>query len=208
MSIRVSIYEDNEDLRNSVVSLFGLSDRIELCGAHTDCSQVLEQVEGEQPDVILMDIDMPGRNGIEAVQLVKAKFPATEIIMFTVFDDNDRIFNALRSGASGYLLKKTSPARILEAIEDVYQGGAPMTSSIARKVLQYFPKSTAKSNELELLSAREQEILNLLVKGLSYKMIAAELTISIDTVRTHIKRIYEKLQVHSVAEAISKTHPR
>lgn len=204
MPIKVTIYEDNNALREALEVLIKGVDSYHLIATYADCLHIETDLTEAQPDVILMDIDLPGRSGIEGAHLVQKISPTTEVLMLTVFDDDDKIFKAICAGASGYLLKKTPPSRILEAIEEVYNGGAPMTPVIARKVLQLFPKTPAVNLELDKLTAREQEVLQSLARGNSYKMVAAELEISIDTVRTYIKRIYEKLHVHSVAEAISK----
>jgi DNA-binding NarL/FixJ family response regulator len=153
---------------------------------------------------VLMDIDMPVVNGLQGLAIVRKHFPEVHVLMLTVFDDNEHIFEAICAGAVGYLLKRTQPARLIEAIQDAHRGGAPMTSSIARKVLTMFAKSNQKSDNQRNLTDREQEILALLVAGNSYKMIAAALRISIDTVRSHIKNIYEKLHVHSQTEAVAK----
>lgn len=204
MPIRVSIYEDNTPLREALEVLVAGVEGYVLAGAYPDCLQVEDHLAKREVDVILMDIELPGRSGIEGAYLAKRASPATEVLMLTVFDDDDKIFQALCAGASGYLLKKTPPARILEAIEEVYNGGAPMTPAIARKVIQLFPRTPTHNAELDKLSQREQEVLQNLATGSSYKMVAAELDISIETVRTYIKRIYEKLHVHSVAEAIAK----
>jgi DNA-binding NarL/FixJ family response regulator len=204
MPIRVILYEDNAPLRDSMRILFSGLDQFDLVGSYGDCMNIEEEVRRLEPDVILMDIDMPMRTGIEGAFLAKQANPAVEVLMLTVFDDNDKVFQAICAGASGYLLKKTPPVRILEAIEDIYNGGAPMTPSIARKVLELFPRQPAANAELDKLTPRELSVLQSLAKGNSYKMVADELGISIETVRTHIKRIYEKLHVHSVAEAIAK----
>lgn len=204
MPINVTIYEDNNALREALEVLIKGVDNYNLLGTYGDCLQIETDLKQQQPDVILMDIDLPGRSGIEGAHLAKKISPASEVLMLTVFDDDDKIFKAICAGASGYLLKKTPPSKILDAIEEVYNGGAPMTPVIARKVLQLFPKTPAVNLELDKLTAREQEVLQSLARGNSYKMVAAELEISIDTVRTYIKRIYEKLHVHSVAEAINK----
>jgi DNA-binding NarL/FixJ family response regulator len=208
MPIRVAIYEDNAALRDSLSVLLTGIEQFALVGAFGDCLNIEAEVKQLDPDVILMDIDMPIRSGIEGAHLAKKVNPATEVLMLTVFDDNDKVFQAVCAGASGYLLKKTPPFKILEAIEDIYNGGAPMTPSIARKVLELFPRTPAANTELDKLSPREQQVLQSLAKGNSYKMVADELGISIETVRTHIKRIYEKLHVHSVAEAIAKAFLR
>ncbi|MBP6812208.1 MAG: response regulator transcription factor [Saprospiraceae bacterium] len=205
MTIRTLLYEDNNDLRGALAALIGGADGFELSGAFDNCMGVVEQVAALHPDVVLMDIDMPGMSGIEGVARLKKAHPKVEALMLTVFDDDDRVFQAVCAGASGYLLKKTTPERILEALREVTEGGAPMSPVIARKVLQLFPgKPTERDVELDKLSAREMEVLKTLSRGFSYKMVAAEMNIGIETVRTYIKRIYEKLQVHSVSEAVSK----
>ena len=204
MPIRILLYEDNAALRDSLRILLTGLDQFDLVGAFGDCLSIEDEVRRLEPDVVLMDIDMPGRSGIEGAFLAKQVNPSAEVLMLTVFDDNDKVFQAVCAGASGYLLKKTPPVKILEAIEDIYNGGAPMTPSIARKVLELFPRQPAVNTELDKLTPREQGVLRSLAAGNSYKMVADDLGISIDTVRTHIKRIYEKLHVHSVAEAIAK----
>lgn len=207
MPVHVIIYEDNNFLRESLSSLITKAEGFELCGAYENCNEVEAQVDVLKPNVILMDIEMAGVNGIEGLKIIRKKFPDVNVLMLTVFEDNDRVFEAICAGATGYLLKKTPPAKILDAIRDVVDGGAPMTSSIARKVLQLFPKQPARSEEIDKLTHREQQVLQLLVNGYSYKMIAAELQVTLETVRTYIKRMYEKLRVHSVTEAISKAFP-
>lgn len=204
--IRILLYEDNRDLREGMTFLLQATPTLELAGAFPDCSNVEMQVPGLKPDVILMDIDMPGRSGIEATPIVKTLRPEVQVLMLTVFEDEDKIFQAIRNGASGYLLKRTPPTEIIAAIHDVHRGGSPMTSSIARRVLQFFQQQPA-SNQPQPdydLSPRELDILKSLVKGYSYKLIAGEHFISIDTVRSHIRHIYEKLQVNSKTEAVLK----
>jgi DNA-binding NarL/FixJ family response regulator len=207
MSIGVVIYEDNIFLRNSIADLISSSATFGLKGAFENCDHVSLDMETLKPEVVLMDIEMSGTNGLQGLQIIKRKYPKVHVIMLTVFEDNDSVFEAIRAGASGYLLKKTPPEKIHEAIMDVVNGGAPMTSSIARKVLNLFPKTPSPSEELDKLAPREQEVLNLLVTGHSYKMIADKCGITLETVRSHIKRIYEKLQVHSATEAASKAFP-
>ena len=204
-NIRILLYEDNRDLREGMTFLLQATPGLSLIGAFPDTSNLEMQIPGLKPDVVLMDIDMPGRSGIDATPVVKALNPTTQVLMLTVFEDEDKIFQAIRNGASGYLLKRTSPTEIIAAIHDVHQGGSPMTSSIARRVLHFFQQEqpVAKSKDYDL-SPREHEILRSLVKGFSYKLIADEHFISIDTVRSHIRHIYEKLQVNSKTEAVLK----
>ncbi len=203
--IKVSIYEDNNHLRDSLSKLIIAFDEFELTGAFPNARSIIDNIEDEKPDVILMDIDMPGITGIEAVALVYAKFPEIKVLMQTVFDDDDKVFRSICAGAVGYILKKTAPTDLLDGIREAYIGGAPITPSIALKVLKMFKlQSAPHKNEEFDLSEREKEILSHLTKGLSYKMIADVANISIDTVRFHIKNIYEKLHVHSMTEAVSK----
>lgn len=202
--IRAILYEDNENLRNSLSSLLQWQHDVELIAAMPDARTVVADIQQFHPDVVLMDIDMPEVNGIEALKQIRRTYEQLPVIMLTVFEDNDHIFNAICAGASGYLLKKNFD-QIIPSIKDVLNGGAPLTGVIARKVLALFPKpAQTKQEEETLLSAREQELLQLLIKGYSYKMIAEELHIALETVRSHIKKIYRKLQVNSATEAIYK----
>ena len=203
-AIEVLIYEDNNDMRNGLAHLVSRTAELKLSGAFPDCMATEVQVKKLQPDVILMDIDLPGISGIQAVQLIRHFDIDVQILMLTVFDTNEKIFDALCAGASGYLLKKTAPSKIVEAINDVYAGGTPMTPEIAKKVLGHFSKQPLKNKEHYHLTDREKDILFCLTQGYSYKMIAAQLQISIDTVRFYIKQIYLKLQVNSAPEAIAK----
>jgi DNA-binding NarL/FixJ family response regulator len=205
-NLRIVIYEDNRDLREGMTFLLQATPGLALAGAFPDTSKLELHLPELEPDVVLMDIDMPGRSGLDATLMVKAIRPETQVLMLTVFEDEDKIFQAIRNGASGYLLKRTSPSEIIAAIFDVYNGGSPMTSSIARRVLHFFQKTepTELAHQDYHLSPREQEILQSLVKGYSYKLIADEHFISMDTVRSHIRHIYEKLQVNSKTEAVLK----
>ena len=184
--------------------LFEEEKALELIAALPNAETVVIDIEQLQPDVVLMDIDMPGINGVQAVKLIRNRYRQLPLIMLTVFDDNDNIFNAVCAGASGYILKQYAVEEIPSAIQNVLSGGAPMTGSVARKVLQMLPAAKPAGAETNSLSPRETEILQLLVNGYSYKMIAAKLELSIDTVRFHIKKIYDKLQVHSNTGAVSK----
>lgn len=203
-SIEVLIYEDNNDMRDGLAQLISRTAGLTLSGAFPDCMATEAQVKKLQPGVILMDIDLPGITGIQAVQLIRHFNIDVHIIMLTVFDTNEKIFDALCAGASGYLLKKTSPSKIVEAINDVHSGGTPMTPEIAKKVLGHFSAQPLKNKELYNLTEREKDILFCLTQGYSYKMIATQLQVSIDTVRFHIKQIYLKLQVNSAPEAVAK----
>ncbi len=204
MQIGIVIYEDNNNLRESLCNLITFSKDLLLLGNYARVEEVTTQIEEMQPDVILMDIDMPGMNGIEAVKQIRTFNQQVQIIMLTVFDDNRHVLDAICAGASGYLLKKHISDHLLDAITQVLQGEAPMSPGIARMVIQSMQQNSKPVNNNYNLTQREKEILSNLSKGNSYKLIAADLTISIDTVRTHIKNIYEKLQVHSQTEAVSK----
>lgn len=205
MDISVVVFEDNTLLRESLFQLISGTPGLTCAGAFPNCNDLLFNIKKTAPMVVLMDIQMPGMNGIEAVKIIKANFPEIKIIMQTVVEDDDKIFASICNGASGYLLKNTTPVRLLQAIAEVHEGGAPITPAIAQKVLDKFRRqSPTSSKELNTLSVREKEILECLVEGMSYKMIAASCKISIDTVRFHIRHIYEKLHVGSKSEAVSK----
>ncbi len=202
--IRVLIYEDNPQLREGLTMLIDGSDGFNVVASYKNCNNIIPELEAWKPDVILMDIDMPGVNGIEGLKKVREQNQEVKVLMLTVFDDNKNVFEALKNGANGYLLKKTPPAKLLEYIGDVASGGAPMTSSIATQVLKMFSEMPQQTNNEYNLSDREKQVLQLLVNGYSYKMIASDMFIAIDTVRSHIKKIYEKLQVNSKSEAVAK----
>ncbi|HTE31611.1 MAG TPA: response regulator transcription factor [Chryseolinea sp.] len=202
MAIGLLIYEDNASLRESLVTLLTLSQKYIVLGAFEECGSASEQVAELRPEVILMDIDLPGISGIEGVIRVRKVNKEVQIIMLTVFDDNTHVYDALYAGANGYLLKTYISDKLVNSIEEVLQGGAPMSPSIARMVISHMHETTA-GNDYQL-TAREKEILQSLSKGNSFKLIAAELGISLETVRTHIKHIYDKLHVQSQIEAVSK----
>jgi len=205
MEIKVAIFEDNKTLRESLQQLINSAGDMVCSGAFPDANKLHRNLLAADPDVVMMDINMPGLSGIEAVQVIREKFPHVQILMQTVFEDNDKIFAAICAGATGYILKKTAPHKMIEAILETYHGGAPMTGSVASKVLQMFRSHHLhEKKEFIDLSAREKEILSMLVKGNSYKTAAAACFISIDTVSTHVRHIYEKLHVHSKSEAVAK----
>jgi DNA-binding NarL/FixJ family response regulator len=200
----IGIIDDNDVLRTSMQLLLENSGRFRVVFSLHDVRSLLEQTEIFMPRLLLMDIDMPGINGIEAVKMVKKDYPAVDVVMFTVFEDDEKIFSSVMAGASGYLLKKTPPDKLMEALDDFVQGGAPMTGSIATRVLQMFRKQTKQTAASFNLSVREQDILTGITDGKSFKIIAAERFLSTETVRSHVKNIYEKLHVHSKAEAVAK----
>lgn len=203
--IKILLYEDNPQLREGLSMLINGTEGYDLLAAYKNCNNIVDEVEAWKPDVILMDIDMPGVNGIQGLRLIREKTSDVKVLMLTVFDDNKNVFESLKAGANGYVLKKTPPAKLLEYIGEAASGGAPMTASIATQVLKRFSEiQTPVAGEDYNLSEREKEVLQFLVNGYSYKMIAAEMYISIDTVRSHIKKIYEKLHVNSKSEAVAK----
>ncbi len=203
--IRVLVYEDNKARQEALQLLLEHTADMECAGIHENCEHVVAEVHEAKPDVVLMDIDMPKVNGIEGLKLIRQHAPNVHIIMQTVFEDDEKIFQAIRAGAHGYFLKKTPSQKLIEGIREVLEGGAPMTPIVARKVLEMYHEqpAAAKQNKFQL-SERELEILSLLVKGMSYKMIAEAANISWHTVNGHFKKIYEKLHVHSATEAVKK----
>jgi DNA-binding NarL/FixJ family response regulator len=204
MTIAVSVVEDDVRVRGSLARLIDRSEGFRCVSQHPSAENALEDLPRVRPAVVLMDINLPGMNGVDCVRHLKALLPETQIIMLTVYEDTELIFAALAAGATGYLLKRTPPAALLASIREVQCGGSPMTSHIARKVVQSFQRSGAPSGAAEGLSPREHEVLDHLARGYLYKEIASALGISYDTVHTHIRRIYEKLQVHSRTEAVAK----
>lgn len=200
--IRLYIYEDDKDLREGLSQFLSFTGDFSVVCSFGNCDTIQTDLQSADVDVILMDIDMPGTNGIEGIKLAKALKPNIHILVFTVFDDDRKIFDAICAGADGYLLKKTAPEKIIEALKDVHNGGSPMTPSIAKKVLNAFPKVNNQNSEP--LTEKEREVLQQLVNGKSYKQIADILNIGIETVRTHIKHIYTKLHVSSMSQAVAK----
>jgi DNA-binding NarL/FixJ family response regulator len=204
MKYRIAIFDDNKSRRDSLRTLFSMIDGMECVGEFEDCRQILNNIKKCQPNLVLMDIDMPYVNGIEGVIQIRTEYPTLKIIMQTVFEDNDKVFSAICAGADGYLLKQTSPDKLLDGMKEVMEGGAPMTPIIAKKVLSLVNKQNQifKNSNFEL-TKRELEILNFLVKGYSYKMIAEVCFISYPTVNSHISNIYSKLKVESVGGAVA-----
>jgi DNA-binding NarL/FixJ family response regulator len=199
--ITLVLFEDNERLRESLVYLLNNTEGFTVLADYNNCNDAASAMRIYKPDVVLMDIDMPGKTGMEGVRMVKEAMPFTAVIMFTVFEDEDKLFECLCAGANGYMLKKTAPGKLIDAIQEVRDGGAPMSPSIARKVLNSFKHT---KSTLYNLTPRELDVLQLLIKGYSSKMIASELIISFDTARSHLKNIYTKLHVNCGKEAISK----
>jgi DNA-binding NarL/FixJ family response regulator len=202
--IRVAIFEDNNHLRKSLTTLLESSGKMVVCGAFEDCNALLRDIRQCQPDVILMDIRMPGTSGIDGLKLIKQTWPEKIVVMQTVFDSDDKIMAAICGGANGYILKNSTPEAYLQSVEDAFHGGAPMTPSVAAKVLQIFQQHVKGVVADRNLSERETDVLRELVKGKSYKMIASDLGVSYATVRFHMKNIYEKLHVASMTEAVAK----
>ncbi len=208
--LRIIIFDDSSNMRESIELLLSTTENIQLVAGFDSCKNLLFDIEQSNPDVILMDIDMPFMSGIEAVKKIRAHYPVIPILMLTGFEDDDKVFNSLCAGANGYILKNAKMESLIHYIEEVHGGGAPMTPIIARKVLTQFAKIQPEQHQKEeyFLSSREKDVLQLLVKGKSYKMIADDLNISYETVHSHIRKIYQKLQVNSVGEAVSKTISR
>src|SRR6266540_23211 len=204
MAITVSIVEDSAQLRGTLARVISRAEGFQCLSQHATAEAALDALPRERPNVVLMDINLPGMSGVECVRRLKQLVPQTQAVMLTVYEDTENIFNALAAGASGYLLKRTSSAELLAAIREVYRGGSPMTTHIARKVVQSFQNASATAQPTENLSPREQEVLDCLSQGFLYKEIAEKLGISYETVHTYIRRIYEKLQVRTRTEAVAK----
>ncbi len=204
MAISVSIVEDNRGTRESLKELLGRASSLRCVGAHSNAEEALRHIPVERPDVVLMDINLPHMSGIECVGLLKERLPKTQVLMLTTYEEGDLIFDSLRNGASGYLLKNMPPAELIQAVEQVHAGGAPMSMQVARKVVNHFQKIKRPLSEMEKLTKREQEILALLAKGYLYKEIADQLGVTLSTVRAHLHTVYEKLHVQSRTEAVVK----
>lgn len=207
MAITVSIVEDDGEARKLLAGWIKRADGLRCVGEYDSAESALSSLPAENPSVVLMDINLPGMNGVECVRRLKGILPSTQFVMLTVYEDADHIFNALAAGATGYLLKQTPRRELLAALQDVNRGGSPMASNIARRVVQSFQQTNPSRVDAEELSGREQEVLNLLARGFLYKEIAESLNISVVTVNTYIRRIYEKLHVRSRSQAVAKyTH--
>ena len=204
MQIKVAIVDDDEGIRSGLATLIRRASNLRLLGDYPDAETALKEIPRHPPDVVLMDINMPGMKGVECVRQLKATLPEVQFLMLTVYEDSDSLFNSLKAGASGYLLKRTASSRLLEAIRDVCNGGSPMTPQLARRVVQFFSKSSEQESPVSKLTAGEREFLDQLARGYAYKEIADRMNISIDTVRSYVRTVYEKLHVHSRTEAVVK----
>ena len=206
MSISLAIVEDLDEVRDGLKNFISLSNDFKVLDTFKTAEEALYDIPKLKPDIVIMDISLPGMTGIECIRLVKDKSPTTQFMMFTVYENDEKIFEALKAGASGYLLKNTGLIQLVESIKELYNGGSPMSANIARKLVTVFRNNEKEIKTVELLSNRENEILQLLAKGLLYKEIADQLHISTNTVRQHIHKIYEKLHVQNRTEAINKVY--
>ena len=206
MPIKVSIVDDNEGIRTSLAALIRRAPAFKLLGEYPDAETAIKEIPAKVPDVVLMDINLPGMNGVECVRQLKAALPQLQVLMLTVYEDNDSLFNSFKAGASGYLLKRTASARLLEAIQEVNTGGSPMTPQLARRMVQFFNEPAKNQQDISIsrLTPGEREFLDQLANGYAYKEIADRMKISIDTVRSYVRTVYEKLHVHSRTEAVVK----
>jgi DNA-binding NarL/FixJ family response regulator len=202
--IKVAIVDDDDGIRTSLAALIRRAEALKLTGDYADAETALKEIPRRPPDVVLMDINLPGLNGVECVRQLKTTLPNVQFLMLTVYEDSDSLFNSLKAGASGYLLKRTASARLLEAIHDVHAGGSPMTPQLARRVVQLFSRTAEDTSSMSRLTPGEREFLDQLAKGYAYKEIADRMNISIDTVRSYVRTVYEKLHVHSRTEAVVK----
>jgi DNA-binding NarL/FixJ family response regulator len=203
MPIKVALVEDDEGIRSSLTALIRRDTALRLAGEYPDAETALKEIPLHKPDVVLMDINLPGIKGVECVRQLKASVPGVQFLMLTVYEDSDSLFNSLKAGASGYLLKRTAASKLLESIRDVYEGGSPMTPQLARRVVQFFARP-ADNSPVARLTPGEKEFLEQLANGYAYKEIADRMKISIDTVRSYVRTVYDKLHVHSRTEAVVK----
>lgn len=204
MPITVAIVEDSDKFRTTLARVLNRAEGFRCVNHYPNAEDALKALPQDKPEVVLMDINLPGMNGVECVRQLKQLLPEVQVMMLTVYEDTENIFNALAAGATGYMLKRTSRDELLDAIREVHRGGSPMTAHIARKVVSSFQRTAASAQPTENLSEREQQVLDLLSQGLMYKEIAEKLSISYETVHTYIRRIYEKLQVRTRTEAVAK----
>ena len=204
MPIKVALVEDDEGIRSSLASLIRRAPTLRLAGDFADAETALKEIPKRPPDVVLMDINLPGMNGVECVRQLKGAVPEVQFLMLTVYEDSESLFNSLKAGASGYLLKRTASTKLLEAIRDVHTGGSPMTPQLARRLVQFFSRASQGESPVAHLTAGEKEFLDQLAQGYAYKEIADRMKISIDTVRSYVRTVYEKLHVHSRTEAVVK----
>ena len=204
MSIKVAIVDDDEGIRTSLAAMIRRTPALRLAGDYADAESALREIPDRPPDVVLMDINLPGMKGYDCVRQLKGVVPKVQFLMLTVYEDSDSLFNSLKAGASGYLLKRTASVRLLEAIRDVHAGGSPMTPQLARRVVQFFSRPVEGDASVLRLTTGEKDFLDQLAKGYAYKEIADRMNISIDTVRSYVRTVYEKLHVHSRTEAVVK----
>jgi DNA-binding NarL/FixJ family response regulator len=204
MSISLAIVEDLDEVRDGLTNFISLNNDFKLLDTFKTAEEALYEIPKLKPDIVIMDINLPGMNGIECIRQVKSKSPCTQFMMFTVYENDEKVFEALKAGASGYLLKNTGLAQLIESLKELYDGGSPMSANIARKLVSVFHEKENNTKAIETISARENQVLQLLAKGLLYKEIADQLHISTATVRQHIHKIYEKLHVQNRTEAINK----
>lgn len=208
MSITLAIVEDLDEVRDGLKNFISLSQDFKILDTFKTAEEAVHDLPKLKPDIVIMDINLPGMNGIECIRQVKSKTPATQFMMFTVYENDEKVFEALKAGASGYLLKNTGLVQLIESLKELHTGGSPMSANIARKLVTLFRNQQKETTNLEVLSSRENEILQLLAKGLLYKEIADQLSISVSTVRQHIHHVYEKLHVQNRTEAINKVFGR
>jgi DNA-binding NarL/FixJ family response regulator len=208
MNISIAIVEDLDEVREGLKNFITLNSEFFVTGSFKTAEEALENIPLLQPNIVIMDIDLPGMDGIQCIKELKNKTPGTQFMMFTVYENDERVFEAVKAGATGYLLKNTGLLQLTEALKELYNGGSPMSANIARKLVSYFSKQQIQNTAVDILTRRENEILSLLVQGLLYKEIADKLSIATNTVRQHIHKIYEKLHVQNRTEAINKAFGR